>query len=248
MMKKHVWQFSKIRETQSGRCWSCFSTTAGNIHGGQQWHEPPPSQFHSQIALFTPALSSGSALRSPCISVSRLSNSLQTFTHSQLLQLLLCCSLSLISQGSAPGCLLLLLAAYFARGLFPYVSSGLLRLSPAPSTSLHAGVPPAPLSLVQDSVSSSPSWFAPAFWYLSEGTRGWEAVVVMAGREGCHLYWIRKVWLVAWPEGSCCLERSVLLGYLAVSGESADKRRKWRELRHLFWNGLDWRSPQKPTS
>lgn len=97
------------------------------------------SRFDSPIALFIPALSSGSALRSPCISVSPLPNSLQTFTHSQLL---LCCSLSLISQGSAPGCLQLLLAAYFARGLFPHVSSRLLRFSPAPSTSLQGGVAP----------------------------------------------------------------------------------------------------------
>lgn len=91
-----------------------------------------PYGFTPSLPLFIPALSSGSALVSPCIFVSLLPNSLQTFTHSQLGELLLCCSLSLISLGSAPACLLLLLAAYFAPGLFPHVSSLLLCISPDP--------------------------------------------------------------------------------------------------------------------
>lgn len=119
----------KLPFHDAGKHWRRTTAAQTNTH----------SRFDSPIALLIPALSSGSALRSPCISVSPLPNSLQTFTHSQLL---LCCSLSLISQGSAPGCLQLLLAAYFARGLFPHVSSRLLRFSPAPSTSLQGGVAP----------------------------------------------------------------------------------------------------------
>lgn len=142
----------------------CLSTTPGNTHGGQQRHRHTRSRFDSPIGLFAPALSSGSALCSACISVSPLPNSLQTFTHSQLL---LCCSLSLISQGSAPGCLQLLLAAYFARGPFSSCLISAATLLPGPlSTSLQGGVaptsplppkPPGSRCLVRDSAASRPS-------------------------------------------------------------------------------------------
>lgn len=146
------------------------------------------SRFDSPIALFIPALSSGSALRAPCISVSPLPNSLQTFTHSQLL---LCCSLSLISQGSAPGCLQLLLAAYFARGLFPHVSSRLLPLLPGPHH-LFAGrcrpdLAPTTLPSFSPRFSCLPSLLIRSRFQisLSENGGSW--------KWGCHVYWIRKV-------------------------------------------------------
>lgn len=192
----------------SKRCWSCHWTLPENIPWGEQWDTHThtvwaqlPLAHHWYVPFLNlPALSSSSVLHSLlhlCLSLARLRLPLPPSRHTHTSSSS-SSFLSLISQGSTPACLPLLLTAYFAWGPFPSSHLSPLHFFPffLPSGPLLS--PPLCREVSQPLFSLSfihlpfPADFLPFQICLS--------------KKGLLSYWIWKVGVPPWPEGVCCLE------------------------------------------